>query len=850
MKPFCPVARSLQSAALAGIAVFFLTSLSPLALEPPTKEQIEQYRLDGTLPSRVEAARALGNQKVSPARVADLQRRLAALQGKEGPSNTPPPAWRGMPTKGTVKIFALLISFSDMPSHTDAAVVQNDLFGDGQSGNFPLESLRNFYRRASYNQLEIGGATLGWYTAPYPRRNVPQTTAGREGLIKEALNAMEAQGHDFSQYDNDGDGTIDYFLVIWTGADTGWANFWWGYQTGFNDGSYRLDGKRLGSYSWQWEARPYGGTFSPYVTIHETGHALGLPDYYDYDDAVGPVGGVGGLDQMDANWGDHNCFSKFLLDWITPTFCGDPGSHPVILQPSESSKDALVLMPGASPDQPFSEFFMVQNRRRTQNDLTYPNDGLLIWHVDARLDNSGYNFLYDNSYTDHKLLRLMEADGLETIEQNGWADAGDYYAQGDSIDSATHPDSRRYLGTPTGVEVRSIAGSGEMTFTASCAFSGPYLGFLKNSFEDRCSLGAGGGNGFADPGEDLTLFPELRNDGTQAATAVTATLSVLGPGATITAASTSYPTLAPGSFSGPLAGFGATLDGDVACGTEIPFHLHAVSAENPSGWEVDFSIKVGKAKVLSEDFESWPLAGWVVADDSGSGMPWGSGLGYGCRTNRTGGSGDFASADADCAYDMNGITTTLTTPPFSLSGAATARLQFKTDIQDYYGTTVGTVDGSVDGGGSWTGLAEYRSGSQMPVNGAQEIDLDPFLGSPDVRVRFRYVTGAWEVWWQLDDLAVVTNCASTPCLGQCPGTQRAISSVKYTASAKTLKVYGTGLASGDVVLLNGQPMATKLKKGALVASRVPKIARGATVEVRVSASDASCSSAPYFYTRQ
>jgi M6 family metalloprotease-like protein len=850
MKPLNPVASSLPSAFLAGIAILFVASVSSWALEPPTKAQIEQYRRDGTLPARIEAARALGNQKVSPARVADLQRRVAALQGKGGPSNTPPPAWRGMPTKGTVKLFALLIAFNDTPFHTDAAAVQNSLFGDGNSADFPMESLRNFYRRASYDQLEITGATLGWYTAPYPRRNVPQTTAGREGLIKEALNAMDAQGHDFSQYDNDGDGAIDYFLVIWTGADTGWANFWWGYQTGFNDGSYRLDGNRLGAYSWQWESRPYGGTFSPEVTIHETGHALGLPDYYDYDDAVGPMGGVGGLDQMDANWGDHNCFSKFLLDWITPTFCGEPGAHAATLQPSETTQDVLLLMPGVQDGEIFGEFFMVQNRRRTHNDQTFPNDGLLVWHVDARLNNPGYDFLYDNSYTEHKLLRLMEADGLEEIEWNSWADAGDYYTAGTSIGPATHPNSTRYMATQTGVEVGNISGGESMTFTASCAFAGPYMGFQRLSLEDRCNFGSGEGNGFADPGEDLDLSPMVRNDGTQAATSVTATLTTTASGATITAPTVLYGAIEPGASGLPVSPFGVTLSPTLPCGAQIPFLLHAACAQNPSGWDMGFTLTVGRTAPLSDNFENWPLgSGWVVVDDTDSGMPWGSGLGYGCRTNRTGGTGDFASADADCAYNFDGITTTLMTPSFDLSGVTTARLQFKTYFDDYYGTTVGTVEASGDGGSAWTVLRQYQSGDDLPVVGEQNLDLAPFLGSSDVRARFRYVTGAWEVYWQLDDLAVLTNCVAKACVSPCSGTQRVIQSVKYNAPAKTLKVYGTGLVAGDVVTINGQPTTTKLKKGALVASKVPKIAKGATAEVRVSAPDAGCSSEPFFYTR-
>ena len=136
----------------------------------------------------------------------------------------------------------------------------------------------------------------------------------------------------------------------------------------FHDQTFTVDGKRLDTYSWQWEAKPYAGTFNPLVVIHETGHALGLPDLYDYDGSVGPDGGVGGLDMMDANWGDHNCFSKFVLDWITPASISS-GAHTVTLSASGTSQDAVVVMPGISAGNQFEEFYMVQNRYRVNNDM-------------------------------------------------------------------------------------------------------------------------------------------------------------------------------------------------------------------------------------------------------------------------------------------------------------------------------------------------------------------------------------------------------------------------------------------------------------------------------------------------
>jgi len=370
----------------------------------------------------------------------------------------PPPAWRGLQTTGNVRLLALLIAFPDYPASNTPGFIQSNLFGAGDPARYPYESLAAYYTRSSYNRLAITGNTLGWYTTAYPRSDVPQTTEGRENLIKEALNYYNALGHDFAQYDNDGDGDIDYLIVIWTGPDNGWANFWWGYYTGFSDSDYTIDGKTIDRISWQWESNPVGGTFNPRVVIHETGHALGVPDYYDYDSTVGPRGGVGGLDMMHGNIGDHNCFSKWMLDWITPVyvpFC--EASLP--LRASGEHPDAVMVFPGAGGEDLFSEYFMVQNRYRAGNDDSpeMPGNGLIIWHVDATLDASGASFLYDNSFTSHKLLRLMEADGLEEIEAGGYADAEDYYVSGDEFGPTTFPNSSLYNGASSDVRVGNIS---------------------------------------------------------------------------------------------------------------------------------------------------------------------------------------------------------------------------------------------------------------------------------------------------------------------------------------------------------------------------------------------------------
>ncbi len=430
-----------------------------IALEPPTKEQLEKYRRDGSLSRRVAEARSLGNHRMAPW----LVERFRQSSGRLGPKSAA--STKGLPTTGQSRVFALLIDFRDHEGQNARSAFQSRLFGSGLASAFPYESLRSYYQRSSYGQLDIQGSTLGWYRVPHDRQHVSETDGGRESLIRDAIEHFDEEGHDFSQYDNDGNGEIDYFLVFWAGPHGEWNEFWWGYQVFYQDSSFVVDGKRLGAYSWQWEAWEVGDPFTPRVAIHETGHALGLPDYYDYDDSVGPDGGLGDLDMMDGSTGDHNCFSKYVLGWINPEVMNE-GAQDFALMPSDEEPDAAIFMHGNPQTDPFGEYFMVQHRRREGNDEDLPNQGLLIWHVDARLDIYG-SFRYDNSYTDHKLIRLMESDGLEEIEQDLGGDADDYYVAGDIFNSQTTPNSNRHDGVPTNLAIDEIRqGGSDITFGA------------------------------------------------------------------------------------------------------------------------------------------------------------------------------------------------------------------------------------------------------------------------------------------------------------------------------------------------------------------------------------------------
>lgn len=585
---------------LAGVILSLFCISWCLALEPPRVEQLARYRSDGSFAARIDDALALGNHRVSPPLAQDFAYRLRrcallsqGLTEREIDAVlTPPPSTVGMPRVGHVKIFALLIEFSDLP-HIEAdtpARIAQDLFGEGHGG-FPQESLRNFYLRSSYGQLDIQGQVLDWYDAGVPRDEIPQTATGRRQLIEDAIAYHDAQGHDFSQYDADEDGVIDFFVVIWTGPAGEWASFWWGYQTHFGYDSFVVDGKTLRDYSWQWESSGYpGGSFSPDVVIHETGHALGLPDYYDYFPGQGPDGGVGGLDQMDANWGDHNCFSKFLLDWISPQVVSDFGQV-MALNASGTSSDAVVVMPQAVPGEEFGEFFMVQNRHRVANgnDVNYPGDGLLVWHVDSTLD-LGIRFKYDNSRTAHKLLRLMEADGLEEIEQGLGADAGDYYQQGHAFSPLTQPSSVAYDGSRTNVFVQEVSDSGPSMTAFISVGPLPQVGPLSVMTYQVQDAVFGNDNGLLDCGEDLDLVVSVQNPGNTSAEDVVLTLTSTDGFANILNAQVSLGSI-PGSGIVPSPPI------PIALSLSTP-HQHLVewsatiSAANGGPWSSVFSVPV------------------------------------------------------------------------------------------------------------------------------------------------------------------------------------------------------------------------------------------------------------------
>lgn len=197
-----------------------------------------------------------------------------------------------------------------------------------------------------------------------------------------------------------------------------------------------------------------------------------------------------------------------------------------------------------------------------------------------------------------------------------------------------------------------------------------------------------------------------------------------------------------------------------AGGTQVLTFIADVSALSTDVWqygkivfETTATHPGTTAKLIEEDFETWPLTGWSIASDTASCGDWTSGSVAG-EPNNTGGTGDFADANSD--YCGDAMDTWMVTPSFDLTGVNTAVLTFKSEFNDYYNSDDGYVDVSTDAGTAWTNLLHYAKADYWGPR-TETIDLATYIGQADVQIRFHYVAPDWDWYWQVDDVVVTVT---------------------------------------------------------------------------------------------
>lgn len=361
-----------------------------------------------------------------------------------------------IPATGNPKVLVVPVEFNDRVYANPTTVTNqiNQTFNGASTSSF--ESLNSFYLTSSFGKLDLDGVVTTpfrtQFNASYYENLI--NADPNSVIINEIMNALNST-YDFSEFDANNDGNLDGIYMIYNYPPGDWGSFWWAYLSSYT-GNTRYDGVIPTSYIWM----PYSfvvvnNTIDATTFIHETGHMLGLEDYYDYysssdGDTSGNEYGLGGADMMDANTGDHNPFSKLLLGWIEPLVVTQAMS--LNLSPYISSGQAYIITDDWNGTL-FDEYIIAMYYTPTGfyqgfDDFFFDGrSGLVLYHVDARYGpnyNSQYPTFYLNNNTDstHKLIKFIEADGNNSLYNGnpvGWMWASDVYRPGDVFRGNKNP---------------------------------------------------------------------------------------------------------------------------------------------------------------------------------------------------------------------------------------------------------------------------------------------------------------------------------------------------------------------------------------------------------------------------
>jgi len=365
-------------------------------------------------------------------------------------------------SKGTVNLIIVRCEFSDVEADEawDYDYTYDLMLADGTGDN---PSFHDYYEEVSYGDLDIEGTVddegpnNGWYTAPntknYYKNNIME-------LLLYAAESID-EHTDFSDYDADGDGYADSFILFY--PETEFVGGLWPHMSsGMN---YYADGVIVDVHY----VSGFGGAFTDSYNMccaaHEYGHIMGAVDLYDTDYTSR---GVGKWSLMAYNYDSSfkppafDPWHRMQYGWITPLVITEDTASLDILQ-IETNRFALKLWTNGDPG---DEYFLVENREKTGTDATRPGEGLMIYHCDDSRSS--------NTNDSHRLVDVECATGLDGNNKDhldyddgsqGEPDDPFFSGNNDTFNFTSNPPSKSYAGSDSYVKVENISASGS-TMTA------------------------------------------------------------------------------------------------------------------------------------------------------------------------------------------------------------------------------------------------------------------------------------------------------------------------------------------------------------------------------------------------
>ena len=399
----------------------------------------------------------------------------------------------GMPTSGTVKVLVIPIGFDNYKKTPEMRTnIEKAFFGKNYNTNTGWESLSAYYYKSSYGKLNITGTVTDWYTpkrsesyyAKYEDSN--DYYIGSTLLLEEALEYFSNK-YDYSSFDANKDGYIDAVYMIYNNPIGGngfgtQEEFYWA----FTSWDYNVDSRdyaNVKGFSYVFMGYEFFLQNTSYVNVynglncetvvHETGHLLGLVDYYDYDESDRyNKGGYGGCDMMDHNIGDHGPYSKILLNWVEPVVVSRSGIYQI---PSFTTSGTTLLIPANGTFSTiYDEYYLIDLYTYDGlNKLHMPSffqsksqyAGIRVSHVNSSLEYDREYlpyFKYDNTDTKNKMITILEADYIGDFHivnsYSTLAQTSDFYAKGQTFGNGYYSDYTSHKGNeiPFTMEVLNI----------------------------------------------------------------------------------------------------------------------------------------------------------------------------------------------------------------------------------------------------------------------------------------------------------------------------------------------------------------------------------------------------------
>lgn len=389
------------------------------------------------------------------------------LTRKTAANRQPGSIQKSFPTTGEVKGLVILAEYQDVKFSGKATQQDFDrlMNEDHYSGELAFGSVKDYFKSQSDGKLDIHFDVVGPVTLSKDRAYYGSEANGREKVDEMAEEAciLADNGYeiDFSEYDSNNDGFVDFIYIIYAGhgqAQGGPEESVWPQSSSLEYSCWKtFDGMYLGKYSCSCELRGADGNEIDGIGTfcHEFSHILGLPDIYD--PVYSGFDGLGHWDVMDVgSYNDdsktpagYTAMDKYTLGWLEPTVlesheCG------ITLKPLSEANEAYFIV----SEHDANEYYTLENRQNTGWDSALPGHGLIICHIhyDAGLWASNRVNTSSSKYEHVKLIAADGKIGTETEAGDAWPGT----TGNSEFTDTSSPASVWHNGEKTGKPIRNI----------------------------------------------------------------------------------------------------------------------------------------------------------------------------------------------------------------------------------------------------------------------------------------------------------------------------------------------------------------------------------------------------------